>query len=705
MSTPPLSRNNSRDDLNAGSESSEEKSDTEKKQAQTGTSSTPQQNRPRANTWKVAKVTGEDTEQPRLQSKRSQPNLIVAAPKSDSQLPHTVPRLRLLDSSSPKGTASTSSTSSLVSDAKPVIASDTKVTNTALSSSSASVPLATAKPQTQRSGTSVQPVTVIKNFASATSTSNSTSTSATPVISPGSSSSASIASPRTNATEGGYVYAENLPKGLSQIIDAGLQKDSILNPEKLALLLITVESQCGKKPLISSAIDSILRGAQTVLQYTTSSGMSYDKLNIIKMFCEPFMQYHLNSKESEELIKKVMHEYDKVGEKVNALSNGLRPVQQLKHPDIARMMVPVMKLVIDYVCGKEMSLKSSNLPEAIKKLLVAIDRHVILWFEKSGSGQMKDLMEVRKSALIGFLSTRSFMTIWGPKISVNTTNGQGFYAKLNSYMNSYVAIKLDDFVIDILLNQEHQPKEAQIYVKGISKGLALSAKAAETPRGMGKEKPGLLTSLKGLLSPRSSSTSATANEKNKNISRTDASLKNNEIRRYKIVRDRTASVNEFAKIIGLGNITLDFYNHIKNKIIDLSNKEYTKFMDSPIEYSLRELEMYKTKINPAMDTAIYEKIKASIENSYKNLQPAKEKSAPKSTATGIKLDLSAMKNSFDTDEAQNDDDDVESSATEPSSEEKVNEKNKTIDAESASAIEEKKESESSNSVETEKSDE
>jgi hypothetical protein len=60
---------------------------------------------------------------------------------------------------------------------------------------------------------------------------------------------------------------------------------------------------------------------------------------------------------------------------------------------------------------------------------------------------MKDQLQLRKSALVGFISTFSFMTIWAPKLAADTKKGAGFYAKLSSYINSYLVNKIDPFVL------------------------------------------------------------------------------------------------------------------------------------------------------------------------------------------------------------------------------------------------------------------
>ena len=121
-----------------------------------------------------------------------------------------------------------------------------------------------------------------------------------------------------------------------------------------------------------------------------------------------------------------MREYDKVGDKVTKFSENLRAVEQINHPEIVALMKPVMKLVGDYFFGPDMKLKSSKFPDPIKKLLLEIDRQVIVQFEKNSNGEMKEVLQRRKSALIGFISTFSFMTIWAPKFAADTKKMPAF---------------------------------------------------------------------------------------------------------------------------------------------------------------------------------------------------------------------------------------------------------------------------------------
>ncbi len=134
------------------------------------------------------------------------------------------------------------------------------------------------------------------------------------------------------------VDASELPRSLGQIIDLGFQKDYILSPEKLARLMVTVESHCGKKSVGADKINAIFREPLFIANYQGTSAMVYKKINMMERFCEPFMQHHLDSKILDELLQKVMREYAKVADKVTKLSENLRPVEQVNHPEVVALM-------------------------------------------------------------------------------------------------------------------------------------------------------------------------------------------------------------------------------------------------------------------------------------------------------------------------------------------------------------------------------
>ncbi len=646
MSTPPLSRNNLSSSLNPNDQLYEKKLSQQNVQQQKGDSIQAEINQlesGRDKTWKGAQGKAGIHDRPRLQNKRSQPILFNGADSLPNSSSHTPP-----------------------------VARDVNLTPTKISTSTtdASNPPVVTPPTSQSSGSS-------------------------------SSSSYAIGSPNEKRVTKNELQGDKLTEMVRQIINLGFQKDYILSPEKLAHLMIAVENQCGKKMVSAITSKSILREPLVIVNYQTASGVQYKSIDIIEVFYEPFIKYHLDHQKLDELLQKVMREYLKVGAKVTKLSEGLRPVEQVNHPDIVALMAPVMKLVGDYFFGSTMQLVSSKFPEPIKKLLLEIDRQIIAWFGKTEGGEMKDLLQLRKSALVGFISTFSFMTIWAPKLAADTKNGAGFYAKLSSYINSYLINKIDAFVIDILINQEHQSKKVKNYVSAFAKDQPLTPQSTAKLQLVGVEKGSVLSSIKSLFSPRASSNShsrGTARE----TADEDSGFNEEAARQSEMQRKRIARLTEFAKTAGFDKISSEFFVLIRNKIIDLKAKDYNAFTKDPIAYCHQQLEAFKMQNDEKnTDSELFAKIETSINSYHENLERKNETEQALRQSYLMTQNKSASKNSGESEQV-----DDKSEATESSSsviEEKVAAKDNDVQTTLIQASE-KTESDSSTSVETEKSD-
>ena len=633
MSTPPLSRNNPSSNLGLNNP-------TDQKQTIGGPTNSPSADSEKGDgkPWKAAQGGADAAKRPTLSSKRSQPNLFINMDSQPVSSSHTPPVARDINSTPKKPTTSSSATL---------------------------VPL---------------------SFAEAPSTPKS----------PNSSSSATQALASPKASEKGGVHVSDLPKALSMIIDLGIQ-NHILKPEKLALLLVTVDNQYGKKKGDES-IKTMLREPLFIIDYRSAAGTLYEKLNIIEKYCEPFISHHLDHPKLDELLQKVMREYDKVGDKVTKLSEGLRAVEQVNHPEIVALMAPLMKLVGDYFFGSDMKLKSSKFPEPIKKLLIEIDRQVIAQFEKNGSGEMRELLQRRKSALVGFISTFSFMTIWAPKLAADTKKSAGFYAKLSSYINSYLVNKLDRFVIDILINQEHQSEKAKKHVSDYAKELKLTAQSASKLQLAGAEKGGMLSSIKGLLSPRSSSISQSS-AASKEVSDEDSGFNEEAARQREMQRNRIKKLTKFAETAGFDKISSEFFVLIRNKIIDLKAKDYNAFTKDPVDYCHKQLEVFKMqKGEKNTDPELFEKIELSINSYYENLKRKNEEKKAWLNSPEMTLEDEPHINSIE-------DEKVDEKGVAAESSSLASDKKAGTDVKTDSIqVSEKTESDSSTSVETEKSD-
>ncbi len=640
MSTSSLSKSHSSNSLDSNDQEHQKKLLEQK--GQIGDSKLQQSNKPenaRDKTWRVAQGENDSPRVPKLRNTRSQPNLFINMDSQPVSSSHTPPKARELNSTPKKPTTSSSTT-------VPISQSD-----------------ALSTPQSASSG---------------------------------SSATVALASPKEKISEKGAVNASDLPIGLDVIIDLGIQK-FILKPEKLARLLVTIDSQYREKEG-AERIKTMLRESLFIINYQSSSGAMYEKLNIIERFCEPFIKHHLDPKKLDELLQKAMREYAKVGEKVTKLSEGLRTVEQVNHPEIVHLMAPTMNLVGDYFFGSDMKLASSNFPDSIKKLFLEIDRQVITRFGKTEGGGMKDQLQLRKSALVGFISTFSFMTIWAPKLAADTKKGAGFYAKLSSYINSYLVNKIDPFVIDILINQEHQSKKVKSYILDHEKELVVSTQSASKLQLVGVEKSGMLSSIKNLFSPRSSSTSYLSGASRETTDE-DNDFNEEANRQREMQRKRIVRLTEFAKIAGLDKISTEFFILIRNKIIDLKAKDYNAFTKDPVAYCHQQLEAFKMqKDEKNADSELFKKIEQSINSYGANLEIRNEEKKSQFNSPLLTPDVNPLKKSGVADQDAEKIDATESSSS--AVEQKV-----SADVQTESKpVSEKIDSDSSTSVETEKSD-
>lgn len=676
MSTPPLSRQNSTDHLNLSEELTEEKSSSEKEKQTAESSSS--QIKQILSAWKVAQASTDTLESPRLRNKKGQSHLGLASAGTSISQPHTAPVKKLMSRSTSKEVNSNLPTNKAV-------ALSSELSSAALSGAEQFISIRTAVVQLPSSSS--------RSAISSENSSGDSSSSMTAVVSP-------------NGKTKIEVDASKLPGVLSQIIDIGLQKNYILRPEQLANLMVTVESQSGKKISGSNNSNTILREPLFIANYQGASGALYKKINIMERFCEPFVLHHLDLKILDELLQKVMREYNKVAERVTKLSEALRPVEQVNHPEVVALMAPVMKLMGDYFLGEDMALASSKFPSPIKNLFLAIDRQAIKWFEKMGVDEMRDLTQLRKTALIGFISTYTFMTIWGPKLAADTRQGAGFYAKLASYINSYLVNKLDPFVMNILLNQEHQSQEAKMYVSEIVKARKSNTKSASASRLRGADKGGRLSAIKNLFSPRSRSVTI-SNAKPKGASGDDIDFNEEEIRQREMQRGRIVDLTAFAKKSGIYKIAPNFYLFIRNKVINLKANDYVLFTKNPVDYCRQQLKIFilqEDKKNRDLD--LFKKIEQSlnsyVEKSESDSESESEKSPYKASTQGLALASNSLSVSNRADQQNYGHSVTESSSS--GAEQKFNERNKDVQPESdlGSA---QAESDSSTSVETEETDE
>lgn len=391
------------------------------------------------------------------------------------------------------------------------------------------------------------------------------------------------------------------------MVDASLQTGAQLAPDRIGELLVAVVSKGGTVKLAGDRIKSILRGGLMIHDFQPASGGDKKDVNVIKSICEPLMFRHLNTPELEKSRKKFIAQFAKVAEKFEVLQAKVYPKDWIKYSPLKDLMDPIMKPVLDILCGTENTLDSSKLPDPIKTLLLSIDKHIILWFEKNGTGKPADLHLARKSALIGFLSTRSLAHVWYTKsIEENTVDSKQLVLLLK-YMNSVVNAQIDAFVTDILLTQKDQTFQDRKYIEVLAKGKMLISKPSVPSLALGERLAG-----RGVLSPRAIRPSVSGSAKSDQPS---VGSKNGQEEKKRLMKTRTLQaefIETLADQVSLKQADAKYYDYVKQIVIKMSKRGFDNFQKNPVKF----LEKYAADFYA--DIMNHEQVKAGRPEKVKN---------------------------------------------------------------------------------------
>ncbi len=331
----------------------------------------------------------------------------------------------------------------------------------------------------------------------------------------------------------------------------------------------------------------IFRLGLSIVGYQGSTDKPVD-INVIKQFSSPFMESGLDTPENDQMLRNMVREFDKVKHEVEQLSQNLKPSQLLENPRIVELMDPVLSPFFDKFFGKDRRFASSGMPDPMKRLLLAIDKEVIRWFEKSGSGKPRDLFDARHNALVGFLTTRSIAQLWDHKLREKFKDQCTPYTRrMLAYLNSYVANRMEGFIHDFLISQPDQSSSQKAYVEALAGRKTLQTRigvpklALPSSTILGQEKSLKFMSRgtpRDTLSPRAtpvSSAAAQALEKQE---------KKKEMER-KLVRAKL--VDDIAKRCGIDKLDYQFYQHLKESIVNSPARGYDNFRRDPIRSCLK----------------------------------------------------------------------------------------------------------------------
>lgn len=401
------------------------------------------------------------------------------------------------------------------------------------------------------------------------------------------------------------VFAKDLSPKILSSIAATFQAEARLAPGKLGELLVAVESKGGKNKLEGDAIQRILRGALQVREFSLPSGGSSHDVNVIKHICEPFMFRNLVTPETEKARRKFISEFDKVAEKFEQLVKDLPQKEWARSDRMSKLMGPAMKPVIDLICGKENSFGSSALPDPVKALLMSVDKHVVAWFAKNGTGKPADLLEARTNAIIGFLSTRSLGHVWLTKSQQEKAIGNQHLTHLMAYMNSCVSKQITGFVMDLLLTQPDQPVEARKYIEVLTKKSVLKSKPSIPTLVLGKGADAKM------LSPRLPAASATARMAGSSSTSARAEEKKAKEKRMAMQLERAKLADRLAQDSGLKDIDYACYQYVKDIVVNMSRRGFDHFKQDPTTSFIKHADKFYARLEN------YQKVKDGLPEKVK----------------------------------------------------------------------------------------
>jgi hypothetical protein len=408
-----------------------------------------------------------------------------------------------------------------------------------------------------------------------------------------STSASTTSSPLGNTNPGNRVLASDLSQRVLSYVNASLQTEGQLAPDRIGELLVAVESKGGGIKLAGDVINRILRAGLTIHDFEPGSGGGKKDINVIKSICEPFMFRHLDTPELEKSRKEFINQFARVAGKFEDLSKQVHPKEWPKFSPMKDLMGPIMKPVLGILCGAGNTLDTSELSDPIKKLLLSIDKHVILWFDKNSTGKPADLYQARKSALIGFLSTRSLAYVWYTKSMNENTVDSNQLKLLLKYMNSVVAAQIDAFVTDVLISQKDQTEKNRKYIEVLARGKTLISKPSVPSLALGERLAG-----RGVLSPRATRPSVPDTATSDKLSVDNSAEKDAKKKLMQIRVEHARFIDKIAKAAGLDQADYQCYQHVKEIVVKMSERGFRNFKKDPVKfYKKHAEEFYKNPVN------------------------------------------------------------------------------------------------------------
>ena len=602
-STPPLSRQPSREEMNADSE------DVDTGQTANQSPSNPTQQkavdpapklsaRPRAGTW-VAAVVSPDAGSPRA----------PAAANQKSTEPRLVPRGPLPDLPKPPS-SKVPSTSNLPS---ATLSAPTPSTSKP-STSTPSAPAAGAPvPSTSK------PPAYIKSNVPAEQ----------------------IPADLADALRATYQGMKEIPDPYNS---AKMIQVPVFNlpPKQIARLMVGLESNFGKNAPSQDNLSKPLRDRFGIDGLQVGSNLVLDHINVIESIWIPFIQRMFDRPESEQARVEVREQFDAFasGPHKNLLQTeeGKNAKQGTLHNQFFReQFQAVMQPLQSFILGADRKLESSQIHPEFKVSLKEIVKSYDAWGVKQDIVP-KDLLGMIKSGLIGLLFIRGLLPVWNEKFEADLTDPKHRErewsknkAKLSAQLAHYTSFLFDDFILDIIASTDGKSTALSQYFKPMEKAAELRRKEAlvagrkqeKTKRSLTKgttvsastsgtteKRSNIGQLIQGLISPRKKESAAsgalpTSPRSAKASERVQSAegvlLKKTEARSNNTVRYHRRELDQYLKSIKLPNYDPDFIRHLNQAIAKREN--YEDFESAPAAFCLLQLDKYVESLNQSGSVA------------------------------------------------------------------------------------------------------
>lgn len=377
----------------------------------------------------------------------------------------------------------------------------------------------------------------------------------------------------------------------------------IMKPAELAKLLVAADSMQYQTHLSKSKADSMLRANTQILG---SLNKDAEPVNVNDTYLVPFMKKYFDTPGVIKMLDAVLENYCEQSDQIHALYKKTGNARDFARSDeAAALLVPLIKPIINFICGKDMSLESSGFPKPVLELMLAVDEEIIIWFEKNGSGDPADLDTARKNALTSFLGTRSFMGPWTTSLTDDRSKPDRFYQPLVGYLNTYLNLQIKNFTSKLMNATPEQKRiiskqAAIIDSRAASSGSKSSAAVnalAEKLREPEKpeKKGGFLNFFKKeekaeVTSPRGKKETEVMHSPRRQLKRGDT-LQESANREVTLEKNRSKFIAQFSRTYKLEQ-NLDFLRHFKESVLNMERAQYKDFKADPLKYCITCLEAY-----------------------------------------------------------------------------------------------------------------